>query len=486
MGENDVWTIKAALDWTVGYLARKGDENPRLSAEWLLAEACGMRRIELYVNFERPLSTDERDVLRGYVSRRGKGEPLQYITGEVAFRHIAVKVRKGVLIPRPETEVLVSEALALLPAPERACALDSRITEEEAAALAACALVVRTAAPRENPPASAAPRENPPVPPNAFPTAPVPSNPIAIGSVAPSDATAPPVSSGAFENVSHETLGDAPADFSVGTPSKNVSRETFVPLSCDITTSVSRETFSYSARKTVADSVGGSGELGNVSCETQDAAPSSFSVDSPDENVSCETLSNDRLEEDAAGEKDRLWKERLQKGRLLVADICTGSGCIACSIAYEHPLARVIATDIAPEAVALARENVSALGLTRRVRVLEGDLGACVPQELMGTFDLVVSNPPYVPTAQLAEIPREVTDFEPAGALDGGSDGLDVFRRLLAWCTRALKPGGAFAIELHETCLNAAAAFAKEAGFANVRITRDLAGRPRVLSGKRR
>ena len=471
MGENDVWTIKAALDWTVGYLARKGDENPRLSAEWLLAEACGMRRIELYVNFERPLSTDERDVLRGYVSRRGKGEPLQYITGEVAFRHIAVKVRKGVLIPRPETEVLVSEALALLPAPERACALDSRITEEEAAALAACALVVRTAAPRENPP----------VPPNAFPTAPVPSNPIAIGSTAPSDATALPVSSGAFENVSHETLGDAPADFSVGTPSKNVSRETFVPLSCDITTSVSRETFSYSARKTVADSVGGSGELGNVSCETQDAAPSSFSVDSPDENVSCETFSNDRLEEDAVGEKDRLRKERL-----LVADICTGSGCIACSIAYEHPLARVIATDIAPEAVALARENVSALELTRRVRVLEGDLGACVPQELMGTFDLVVSNPPYVPTAQLAEIPREVTDFEPAGALDGGSDGLDVFRRLLAWCTRALKPGGAFAIELHETCLNAAAAFAEEAGFANVRITRDLAGRPRVLSGKRR
>ena len=93
---------------------------------------------------------------------------------------------------------------------------------------------------------------------------------------------------------------------------------------------------------------------------------------------------------------------------------------------------------------------------------------------------------PRLPTAQLAEIPREVTDFEPVGALDGGSDGLDVFRRLLAWCTRALKPGGAFAIELHETCLNAAATFAKEAGFANVRITRDLAGRPRVLSGKRR
>ncbi len=338
MSENDVWTIKAALDWTVGYLGRKGDANPRLSAEWLLAEACGMRRIELYVNFERPLSAGERDVLRGYVSRRGRGEPLQYITGEVAFRHIAVKVRPGVLIPRPETEVLVSEALSLLPAPERARALDSRLTEEEASALAARA--------------------------------------------------------------------------------------------------------------------------------------------------------KDRPEEDSAGEKgrlqkNRLRKDRLRKERLLVADICTGSGCIACSVAYEHPAAYVVATDIAPEAVVLARENVSALGLDERVRVFEGDLGACVPQELVGAFDLVVSNPPYVPTAQLAEIPREVADFEPALALDGGTDGLDVFRRLLAWCARALKPGGAFAIELHETCPDAAAALAAEAGFANVRITDDLANRPRVLTATR-
>ena len=115
MTDNDIWTVKAALEWTEGYLARKGDENPRLSAEWLLGEACGLRRIELYTGLERPLSMEERDVLRDYVARRGSGEPLQYITGEVAFRHIAVKVRPGVLIPRPETEVLVSEALALLP-----------------------------------------------------------------------------------------------------------------------------------------------------------------------------------------------------------------------------------------------------------------------------------------------------------------------------------------------------------------------------------
>ncbi|MFQ9741458.1 MAG: hypothetical protein ACLRX5_02560 [Slackia sp.] len=120
----DTWTIKAALDWTAGFLERKGDEHARLSASGPF-EATGLRRIDLYVNFERPLSMEERDILRGFVTRRASGEPLQYITGEVAFRHIAVKVRPGVLIPRPETEVLVSEALALLPAPERRCAVDS-------------------------------------------------------------------------------------------------------------------------------------------------------------------------------------------------------------------------------------------------------------------------------------------------------------------------------------------------------------------------
>ena len=111
------WTIKKALEWTEGYLADKGDENPRLSAQWLLSEACGLSRTQLFVNFDRPLSEDERGVLRDYVRRRGAGEPLQYITGEVAFRHINVKVRPGVLIPRPETEVLVSEVLAALPTP---------------------------------------------------------------------------------------------------------------------------------------------------------------------------------------------------------------------------------------------------------------------------------------------------------------------------------------------------------------------------------
>ena len=100
--------------------------------------------------------------------------------------------------------------------------------------------------------------------------------------------------------------------------------------------------------------------------------------------------------------------------------------------------------------------------------------------------DAVVSNPPYVPTAVLAEIPREVADFEPALALDGGADGNDILRRLLPWTAAALRPGGGFAFELHETCLDEAARLAEEAGFSDVRVTADLAGRPRVLTARKR
>ncbi|MDO4443276.1 MAG: HemK/PrmC family methyltransferase [Slackia sp.] len=328
---SDIWTIKAALDWTVGYLERKDDENPRLSAEWLLAEATSMRRVDLYVNFDRPLSTDERAVFRNYVARRAAGEPLQYITGEVAFRHIAVKVRPGVLIPRPETEVLVSEALGMLPARPRRCATDSLSYEEQAALASA-----RNAGDSDGAAAS-------------------------------------------------------------------------VPATCE-----------------------------------------------------------------------------QEEGRVLVADICTGSGCIACSIAHEYPCAQVIATDISPEAVSLARENVSALGLAERVDVMEcdlaGDLVVCKPS----AFDLLVSNPPYIPDSVMDELPEEVSAHEPRLALAGGADGLDVFRRLLDQARILLKPGAAFAFELHEECLDAARDLACAAGYADVRVVDDLAGRPRILTGRRR
>ena len=105
----DVWTVKRCLDWTNEYLESKGDENPRLSAQWLLTSATGLARIELYTNADRPLSPDELDAMHRMVIRRAKGEPLQYIVGETSFRTIDIICEPGVLIPRPETEMLVEE-----------------------------------------------------------------------------------------------------------------------------------------------------------------------------------------------------------------------------------------------------------------------------------------------------------------------------------------------------------------------------------------
>ena len=318
---DDIWTVKRILEWIEGYLEQHDDPNPRVSSQWLVSEALGVSRMQLFLDGERPLTSDERATLRDWTRRRASGEPLQYITGETSFRHITVKVRPGVLIPRPETEVLVSEALALLPAAER-----------------------------------------------------------------PQD--------------SHDLM----------------MLQQLVEL----------------------------GEL-----EEADLPEAPRSQD------------------------------------MLVADICTGTGCIACSIAFEHPRTRIIATDISPDAVALARENIAALELGERVEVLECDLGEGVYPELLGTFDLVVSNPPYVPTAVLADIPQEVSNYEPALALDGGADGLDLFRRLISWSATALKPGGGFACELHETCLDDAAALAAQADFTDIRIVDDLVSKPRVLIARK-
>lgn len=301
----DIWTIKAALDWTVGYLEGKKDANPRLSAEWLMAEATGLSRIELYVNYDKPLSLEERAVLRNYVARRAAGEPLQLICGTAPFRYLTIKVAPGVLIPRPETEVLVSEAMAELDLPRVA----------------------------------------------------------------------------------------------------------------------------------------------------------------------------DHVQQDEEGE--RVVSADLPA--LEAIDLCTGSGCIACALASEYPAAHVLALDIAPEALELAAQNVADLGLEDQVQVRKSDLLTAVSPEQNHSFDLVISNPPYVPTQVWEGLEREVTQFEPRLALDGGQDGLDVFRAFLPDALRLLRPDGVLAVELFEGHLDLAKRLAEEVGFSRARIANDLAGRPRVL-----
>ena len=295
MADHESWTIRRTLEWTRGYLERKGDEHPRLSSEWLLSAVTGLSRVQLYVNYDKPLERDELTQLHGLIERRAAGEPLQYVTGEMPFRHIVLTCAPGVLIPRPETEVLVDVVL---------------------------------------------------------------------------------------EHLDVMPKGD--------------------------------------------------------------------------------------------GESAR------------VLEVGTGTGCIACSIASERPGVSVVATDLSPDAVALAVRNRDALGLEDFVEVCEGDLAEGVDPSFMGAFSALVSNPPYIPTAVIDTLPNEVAGFEPHLALDGGADGLDVFRRLVDLAPEALAPGGLLACELFEDSLEAATAIVRSCdGWDDVRVVKDLTGRDRIIAATR-
>jgi release factor glutamine methyltransferase len=120
MNAAETWTIGRLLTWSADYLAgRRLSESPRLDAEVLLAHALGMQRIQLYTHFDKPLSGAEREPFKGFLKRRGAGEPVAYITGEKEFMGLAFKVGPEVLIPRPDTEVLVETVLALLAGVDR-------------------------------------------------------------------------------------------------------------------------------------------------------------------------------------------------------------------------------------------------------------------------------------------------------------------------------------------------------------------------------
>ncbi|HEY7724313.1 MAG TPA: peptide chain release factor N(5)-glutamine methyltransferase [Anaeromyxobacteraceae bacterium] len=165
----------------------------------------------------------------------------------------------------------------------------------------------------------------------------------------------------------------------------------------------------------------------------------------------------------------------------LLLDLCTGSGCIAVAAALARPRARVLATDLSAEALSLARENAEALGA--RVDLVQGDLFAPVDPALR--FDVVVANPPYVPAAELAGLPREVRR-EPALALDGGEAGLAVARRIVAAAPARLRPGGALVLEMHESHRETLPRLCREAGFDSADARDDLARLPRYVVARAR
>ena len=198
----------------------------------------------------------------------------------------------------------------------------------------------------------------------------------------------------------------------------------------------------------------------------------------------------ERTAQVALGEAARLGARRGRRdpwrgsvASFLVADLGTGSGAIALAVATTFPDAEVWATDVSPGALAVARANLAgSAGAAAQVRLAEGDWFDALPASLRGRFQLVVSNPPYVATRELASLPAEVADHEPHGALVSGPTGLEAIERIVAGAPEYLVPGaGTLVVELAPHQAGAAHDAARAAGFADARIECDLAGRERVL-----
>jgi release factor glutamine methyltransferase len=171
-----------------------------------------------------------------------------------------------------------------------------------------------------------------------------------------------------------------------------------------------------------------------------------------------------------------------------VLDLCTGSGCIAAAIAQRLKNAVVTAIDKSEKAVAIARRNVERLVLNDRITIEQGDLYEPLSRMVdVAPFNLIVSNPPYVPTGQMERLDRNVRDYEPPEALDGGIDGLVLHRQILDGAAERLLPGGRIYLEIGwEQGPASREAASRHAEFEDVRVLKDYAGHDRVLTARRK
>lgn len=379
----DTWTIKRCLDWTRDYLRGKGDERPRVSAEWLLSHVTGLSRTMLYVSFDKPMSSEELSAMHAAVVRRAKGEPLQYITGETSFRGIAVACEPGVLIPRPETELLVEEVLGYL---------------------------------------------------------------------------------------DREVLGAQAA-----LPRTRVE----LPWNDEVEQARKAELAAIRAKEERADAPDQGDEHASDESNLSDA-PAAASEDDAIEGEAVAPEDSSAVLDKAGDEAAPMGDSRLAR----VLEVGCGTGCISLSLASEREgRVECVAIDIEQRAVDLTMRNRDSLGLpARAVDVRRGNLVSPLNRETeWGTFDVLVSNPPYIPTNVMETLPHEVVDYEPALALDGGVDGLDIFRRLVNAAPHMLRSGGLLACELYEGHLDAAAELCRKAGMQDVSVVEDFAGRPRIV-----
>ncbi len=177
---------------------------------------------------------------------------------------------------------------------------------------------------------------------------------------------------------------------------------------------------------------------------------------------------------------ERAWKF-LQNcaGTPTALDLGTGSGCLAIALARNAPASQIHATDFSSEALEVARQNAARHDVAGRVQWHQGDVFAAVPAHLR--FDLIVSNPPYIPSARIDMLEPEVREHEPRTALDGGADGLDFYRRLAAEAHPFLRPGGRLMVELDDDGAEATRHIFEKSHWTVEAVEMDDTGTPRIL-----
>ena len=166
-----------------------------------------------------------------------------------------------------------------------------------------------------------------------------------------------------------------------------------------------------------------------------------------------------------------------------VLDLCSGTGCIGCAIAAELPRVRVVLSDVSPEAMEISRRNVSRNGLDGRISFLPADVMK-LPPLMTGSFDLVVSNPPYIPTVEIMTLDPSVRDYEPVWALDGGEDGLDFYRAILKNWASVIRQGGELMFEVGEDQAERVKDLMRMAGLREARSFPDTQNIQRVVAAK--
>ena len=166
-----------------------------------------------------------------------------------------------------------------------------------------------------------------------------------------------------------------------------------------------------------------------------------------------------------------------------VLDLCCGSGCITCAVGHELPATRLVAVDISAKALEVCRKNIAANRLSSRAICMQADATSSPPLS-MGQFDMIISNPPYIRSADMTKLDVSVRDYEPAWALDGGKDGLKFYKAIIKYWKALLRPGGYMLFEVGEGQAEGVKEMMLTGGFRAVSSKFDTIGVERVIIGR--